>query len=50
MQNICSKANKRVKALLRIRSYINLEQAKFLADAFILSAIRYCVLFWMFRD
>ena len=50
IENICSKANKRVKALQRIRRYINLEQAKFLADAFIMSAFRYCVLIWMFCD
>ena len=50
IQSICSKANKRVNALLRIRRYISLEQARLLADAFILSAFRYCVLIWMFCD
>ena len=48
IKNLCSKANNRVNALLRIRRYISLEQAKFLADAFILSTFRYCVLIWMF--
>ena len=50
IKNLCTTANKRVKALLRIRKYISLEQAKFLADAFIMSAFRYCVLIWMFCD
>ena len=34
VQNICFKACKRVKALLRIRRFINLEQAKFLATVY----------------
>ena len=34
VQNICFKAYKRVKALLRIRRFINLEQAKFLATVY----------------
>ena len=34
VQNICFKAYKRVKALLRIRRFINLEQAKFLAPVY----------------
>ena len=34
VQNICFKAYKRVKALLRIRRFINPEQAKFLATVY----------------
>ena len=34
VQNICFKAYKRVKALLRIKRFINLEQAKFLATVY----------------
>ena len=48
MQNICRKANNKTKALLRIRKFLNLEQAQVLAEAYISSNFRYCPLIWMF--
>ena len=36
-QNICRKANNKTKALLRIRKFLNLEQAHVLAEAYISS-------------
>ena len=48
IENICCKANNKIKALFRIRSFLTLEQAKALAEAHILSNFRYCPLVWMF--
>ena len=48
IQNICRKANNKTKALLRIRKFLNLEQAQVLAEAYISSNFRYCSLIWMF--
>ena len=41
IENICSKANNKIKVLFRIRSFLTLEQAKVLAEAYILSNLRY---------
>ena len=48
IQNICQKASNKTKALLRIRKFLNLEQAQVLAEAYISSNVRYCLLIWMF--
>ena len=48
IQNICRKANNKTKALLRIRKFLNLEQARVLAEAYVSSNFRYCPLIWMF--
>ena len=48
ISNICCTAGKRTKALLRIRKYLNYEQAKCLTEAYIFSSFRYCPLIWMF--
>ena len=48
IQNICRKANNKTKALLRIRKFLNLEQAQVLAEAYISSNFRYCPLIWRF--
>ena len=48
IQNICRKANNKTKTLLRIRKFLNLEQAQVLAEAYISSNFRYCPLIWMF--
>ena len=42
IENICCKVNK--IALFRIRSFLTLEQAKVLAEAYILPNFRYCPL------
>ena len=46
--NICSLANNRLKALTRIRRFLSTEQAKYLSEAYIMSAFKYCPLIWMF--
>ena len=48
IENICCKANNKIKTLFRIRSFLTLEQAKVLAEAYILSNFRYFPLVWMF--
>ena len=48
IENICCKSNNKIKALFRIRSFLTLEQAKVLEEAYILSNFRYCPLVWMF--
>ena len=47
-QNIYRKASNKIKALLRIRKFLNLEKAQVLAKACISSSFRYCPLIWMF--
>ena len=46
--NICSLANNRLRALTRIRRFLPTEQAKYLSEAYIMSAFKYCPLIWMF--
>ena len=48
VKDICDKANKKTKALLRIRSYLTQAKAEILCNSFILSALNYCPLIWMF--
>ena len=48
IENIYCKGNNKIEALFQIRSFLMLEQAKVLADAYILSNFRYRSLFWMF--
>ena len=38
----------KAKGLLRIRKFLNLEQAQVLAEVYISSNFRYCPLIWMF--
>ena len=38
----CSKASSKIRALLRIRSYLSLDTAKALCNAYILSNFNYC--------
>ena len=47
-ENSCRKANNKIKALFRIRSFLTLEQPKVLTEAYILSNFRYCPLVRMF--
>ena len=48
IQNIRCKASNKIKALLRIRKFLNLEKAQVLVKACISSNFRYCPLIWMF--
>ena len=46
--NICSQANNRLRASTRIRRFLSTEQAKYLSEAYIMSAFKDCPLIWMF--
>ena len=46
--NICNLANNRLRALTRIRRFLSAEQVKYLSEAYIMSAFKYCPLIWMF--
>ena len=48
INNISKEASAKVKGLERIRSRLNLSQAKILYNSFILSQFNYCCLVWMF--
>ena len=46
--NICSLANNRLRVLTRIRRFLSTEETKYLSEAYIMSAFKYCPLIWMF--
>ena len=46
--NICSMANNRLRALTRITRFLSTEQTKYLSEAYIMSAFKYCPFIWMF--
>ena len=46
--NICSLANYRLRALTRIKRFLSTVQAKYLCEAYIMSALKYCPLIWTF--
>ena len=48
--DICTKANLKTKALLRIRNYLSEKQAQILCNSFILSYFNYCPVVWMFSN
>ena len=48
IDTLCSKADRKIKSLLRIRSNLYLRRASLLCDAYIMSCFRYCPLVWMF--
>ena len=48
VQTLCKSASAKVKALFRIRPYLNLISAKRLCEAFVLSSFNYCPLIWMY--
>ena len=47
VKTLCKTASQKVKALFRIRPYLNIRCAKQLCDAYILSTFNYCPLIWM---
>ena len=47
-QNVCHKANNKIKALFHIRKSLNLEQVQVPAETYISSNVRYSPLIWMF--
>ena len=48
IENLCSTASNRLRALARIRKFISFEQAKRLPEAYIMSTFTYCPLIWMY--
>ena len=48
VNTLCRTASQKVKALFRIRLFLNTDCAKKLCNAYILSTFNYCPLIWMF--
>ena len=48
IQDLCNKASQKTKTILRMRSYLNQDQADLIFNSFILSTFKYCPLIWMF--
>ena len=48
ISNICKIVNNKTNALMRIRSYLDIDSALKIAKAYILSQFNYCNLIWMF--
>ena len=48
ISEMCSRANHKINALLRIRKLLNTRKALLLYNAFIMSHFNYCPLIWMF--
>ena len=48
IENLCSTASNRLRALARIRRFIPFEQAKRLSEAYIVLTFTYCALIWMY--
>ena len=48
ISNICKIVNNKTNAFMRIRSYLNIENAQKIASAYIFSQFNYCDLIWMF--
>ena len=48
--NIRSLAKNRLRTLTRIRRFLSMEQTKYLSEAYIMSAFKYCSLIWMFYN
>ena len=48
VKTLCKSASNKVKALFRIRLFLNISSAKKLSEAYILSTFNYCPLIWMY--
>ena len=48
IKKLCRKAAAKTKALIRIRRYLNADQANILCNTYIMSSFNYCPLVWMF--
>ena len=48
IENLCSTASNRLRALARINKFISFEQAKRLSEAYIIPTFTYCPLIWMY--
>ena len=47
-ESICKTANAKIKCLRRLRSSLNIDQAKLLYNSFIFPQFNYCSIIWMF--
>ena len=50
LKKICSKANRKLSALIRLSKFMSLKKRKILFKSFIVSQFAYCPLVWMFHD
>ena len=50
IKEMCTRANSKTKALLRIRNYLCTSKAKLLCNSYILSTFNYCPIIWMFSN
>ena len=48
IENLCSTASNRLRALVRIRKFKSFEQGKRLSEAYIMSTFTYCPLIWIY--
>ena len=48
IKDLCTKALRKAKSLMRIRSYLSQDQTNHIFNAFILPSFQYCPLVWMF--
>ena len=48
VKSLCSKANSKIRALYRLRSYLDSTQKLMLYNSFIMSSFYYCPVIWMF--
>ena len=48
INQVCSKANKKLNVLSRMRSFLSVEKRKIIFKSFIESQFKYCPLVWMF--
>ena len=48
VENMCSKAISKIKALVRIKHFLNQRQTDMLYFSYIMSPFNYCPLLWMF--
>ena len=50
IQNLCNKANRKLRALARATPYMNLQKRKVLMNAFFNAQFNYCPLIWMLHS
>ena len=48
IKNICTRANNKLSAIIRLRSSLSIAQTKLLINAHVLSHFSYCAIVWMF--
>ena len=48
IKKLCKYANNKLYAIIRMRKYLSIPQAKLLVNTYVLSYFSYCPLLWMF--